>query len=313
MNRRGRRYECSLDRVTRRKAHSSSKQDGSEASLVVVYGADLGRRVPLTQAEFNIGRSSRSDLFVDQDAVSRKHAMITYAKGHYTLVDLRSSNGTRVNEERIKERVLQDGDRIEVGETILTFLSGSDVETRSQDQIYKLLTVDGLTGAHNKRYFGEALEREHGRALRYARSLSVVLFDIDGFETLAKDRGVAAANEVLRYVARAIHKRLRQQDILGRLGGASFGILFPEIDRAGVVVAAEKVRALVESTGVPHGEEMLSCTLSLGVATLTKREALPAELLSDARRALEKAKKAGGNRAEAPAVPMPTPIPRGGP
>src|SRR5208282_1519805 len=124
-----------------------------EASLVIVYGTELGRRLPLTHATFTIGRSTKCDLFIDQEAVSRSHAQIVHGGGRHTLIDLRSSNGTRVNDERITERPLDDGDRIQVGQTLLAFLSGENVETRIQEQIYRLMTVDGLTDVYNKRYF----------------------------------------------------------------------------------------------------------------------------------------------------------------
>jgi two-component system, cell cycle response regulator len=265
------------------------------ASLVVVYGVELGRRILLDQTNFSIGRSSRRDMFIDQEAVSRKHAEIVYTKGHYVLYDQRSRNGTRVNDVRVTECTLADGDKIQVGRTVLSFLSGPDVETRYRDQIYRLMTVDGLTGAYNKRYFGDALEREYARALRYERRLSLVLFDVDGFDQTLLEHGPIAADAVLRDVARAVLAKLRQQDILGRLDGGSFGILLPEIDLSGAITAAEKVRAIAEHAEVGYDLAPLSTTVSAGVATLSNAEETPQALLALAQAALQDAKKAGVN------------------
>jgi two-component system, cell cycle response regulator len=263
---------------------------------VVVYGTELGRRLPLTRSTFTIGRSSKCDLFIDQEAVSRSHAKIVYGAGRHTLIDLRSSNGTRVNDERISERTLDDGDRIQVGQTLLAFLSGENIETRFQEEIYRLMTVDGLTDVYNKRYFSETLDREHARALRYGRRLSLILFEVDGLDLIKQDQGAIAADAALQQIAGAVRVKLRQQDIFGRLGGGSFGIILPEVDIAGALRAAEKARLIVESTPTAHDGVALSCTLSLGMVTLSKSVGMPADLLAAAEGALEKARLGGGNR-----------------
>jgi two-component system, cell cycle response regulator len=274
-------------------AERKSRRHG--ASLVVVYGIELGRRILLDQASFTIGRSSRRDMFIDQEAVSRKHAEIAYTKGRYVIYDQRSRNGTRVNDHRVTEQTLEDGDKIQVGQTVMSFLFGPDVETRYRDQIYRLMTVDGLTGTYNKRYFGDALEREYARALRYERRLSLVLFDIDGFDQTLVEHGPLAADAVLRDIAAAVRAKLRQQDILGRLDGGSFGILLPEIDLAGAITAAEKVRSVAEHAEVGYELARLSTTVSAGVATLTSAEGSHQALLTLAQSALLDAKKSGVN------------------
>lgn len=271
-----------------------------DASLIVVYGIELGRRILLEQTTFTIGRSSRCDLFVDQESVSRKHAEIAYARGRYVLSDQGSSNGTHVNDERITERALNDGDKIQIGQTVFTFLDGDDVERRYQDQIYRVMTVDGLTGAYNGRYFSDALERECARALRYERPLSIVLFDVDGFVKTQAEHGPLAADAVLRGVATAVRPKLRKQDILGRLAAeGSFGVLLPEIDLDGALKAAEKVRAIAEGAAVLYDWVTLRCTLSLGVAALSKAEATHGALLALAEAALADASSLGGNRLRA--------------
>jgi two-component system cell cycle response regulator len=274
-------------------AERKNKQKG--ASLVVVYGVELGRRILLDQTSFSIGRSSRRDMFIDQQAVSRKHAEIVYTKGRYVIYDQRSRNGTRVNDQRVTEQTLEDGDKIQVGQTVMSFLFGPDVETRYRDQIYRLMTVDGLTGTYNKRYFGDALEREYARALRYERRLSLVLFDIDGFDQTLVEHGPLAADAMLRDIAAAVRAKLRQQDILGRLDGGSFGILLPEIDLAGAITAAEKVRSVAEQAEVGYELAPLSTTVSAGVATLTSAEGSHQALLMLAQSALLDAKKSGMN------------------
>lgn len=96
---------------------------GGEGCLVEIYGQELGRRIPLTGGVFEIGRSSKCDLTIDQDSVSRHHARIARSRdGHYTVADLGSTNGTYVNGIQIdRPRRLAPGDVVRVGETDLRF------------------------------------------------------------------------------------------------------------------------------------------------------------------------------------------------
>lgn len=68
-----------------------------------------------------IGRSSRSDIVLNDDRASRAHAMLTYESGIYTLSDLNSTNGTFVNGTRIKKTYLHDGDTFRIADSYFLF------------------------------------------------------------------------------------------------------------------------------------------------------------------------------------------------
>jgi pSer/pThr/pTyr-binding forkhead associated (FHA) protein len=68
-----------------------------------------------------IGRTADNQVVVPQKDVSRRHAEIAMTSNGYVLKDLKSPNGTFVNGTRITEHVLQDGDRITVGETVFIY------------------------------------------------------------------------------------------------------------------------------------------------------------------------------------------------
>ena len=78
------------------------------------------RRMPATGAPIHIGRSPECELVLKDSRVSRKHARLAARDGVLVLTDLGSTNGTRVNGHRVSEVVLGAGDRILVGETVLT-------------------------------------------------------------------------------------------------------------------------------------------------------------------------------------------------
>jgi pSer/pThr/pTyr-binding forkhead associated (FHA) protein len=74
------------------------------------------REIPITQPEFVIGRGADCDLRLRDDAVSRHHCILRLLGPEASVVDLGSSNGTFVNDHRIRSQAtLQSGDRLRVG------------------------------------------------------------------------------------------------------------------------------------------------------------------------------------------------------
>lgn len=267
-----------------------------DAVLVVIYGPDLGRRIALGFGNFDIGRSSKSDLPLDQESVSRNHARITRARDSWTLRDMGSTNGTYVNDLPIQERALKDGDQIKIGRSILKFMTGGNIEASYHEEIYRLMTVDGLTQLFNRRYFNEALEREIGRARRYSRPLSLLLFDLDHFKKKNDEFGHVAGDALLKQLAVSVKPKLRKEDIFARVGGEEFAIILPEVDLEGAKLAAEKVRKIVEETKFNFDDTDIPCTVSVGIAITTAEIDEPKKLYAAADQALYKAKEAGRNR-----------------
>src|SRR5690242_10790547 len=88
------------------------KEASSGACLVVILGAEIGKRITLHERDLVLGRSSGADVQLDIDNVSRSHASIVRSAHGWVLRDLDSTNGTFVNELPIRERLLRDGDQI---------------------------------------------------------------------------------------------------------------------------------------------------------------------------------------------------------
>jgi Protein of unknown function (DUF3662)/FHA domain len=80
-----------------------------------------GRRLPLGEAVFTIGRLPESDLAIDDALASRNHAEIRPEPDGYRIVDLGSLNGTTVNTVPVKEHLLSDGDLIGIGSVAIRF------------------------------------------------------------------------------------------------------------------------------------------------------------------------------------------------
>lgn len=266
--------------------------------LVVIYSSDaryFGKRHVLGDEPILLGRGSENTLVLENDSVSRKHARIEKRGMFWQVVDLESTNGTFVNDEPVTDYRLRRGDQVKVGDTILKFLSGSDVEAQYHETIYRMTIIDGLTGIHNKRYVTEALEREIPRARRHQRPLSLMMCDIDFFKKINDTYGHLAGDYVLKELATIVRTRLRPDDVFGRYGGEEFVVVLPETRLEGGVKIAEELRSLVEHHRFLFEEEQVSVSMSIGVAQL-KDGSDHLTFLKQADEKLYEAKRSGRNR-----------------
>jgi pSer/pThr/pTyr-binding forkhead associated (FHA) protein len=94
------------------------------ALLVVKRGPNVGCRFLLDQPVTSAGRHLRSDIFLDDVTVSRRHAEFRLEGGEVQVVDVGSLNGTYVNREPVNSAVLADGDEVQMGKFRLVFLTG---------------------------------------------------------------------------------------------------------------------------------------------------------------------------------------------
>jgi len=93
-----------------------------KAAQIIIQPSDGPARVhEITAEETLIGRSVHSDIKLTDTGISREHAAITWEGTHYVLEDLQSTNGTRVNDKRVRSAELKQDDRIQIGRTTLTF------------------------------------------------------------------------------------------------------------------------------------------------------------------------------------------------
>ena len=265
------------------------------ACLVTIYGEDLGKRIPLEKKTCSIGRSSKCDIQIDQESASRNHAEIIRRDGSFLLRDLESTNGTYVNDEPITEVTLRGGDQVKIGRTIFKFILGDETEAQYHEEIYRLMTIDGLTEVYNKRYFDDALDREASRAKRYRRDVSLIMFDIDHFKKINDTHGHLAGDAVLRQLGSLLRGRVRRDDVPARTGGEEFSVLLPEVPAEGGWRLAENLREAVEAASFRFEDTTITVTISVGVAQWGPDIENPVDLVRRADEKLYEAKNAGRN------------------
>jgi signal transduction histidine kinase len=102
------------------------------ATLFVMQGRDRGKRFDVRGESFTLGRDATNRVQLNDSEISRRHAEIRRTDDGILVADLASSNGTFVNTEKITERLLKNGDRVQIGRTLLLF---SDADDRSSASI----------------------------------------------------------------------------------------------------------------------------------------------------------------------------------
>jgi diguanylate cyclase (GGDEF)-like protein len=278
-----------------------SADGASPACLVVIHGHGLGQRVELDGRPCVIGRSPDVEFTIDHRSVSRRHCRVWRAETGYRIRDLESTNKTFVNELPVIETDLADGDHIGVGDSVLKFMEQGSIEARYHEELYQLATSDPLTGLYNRRQFQELVGKEILRATRHVRPLTLALVDIDHFKAINDRHGHVAGDGVIRQLARILKDNARAEQLIARIGGEEFAIVYAEQPLADAVAAAERLRALVEAQPFDIGDERLVVTVSIGLAQW--RAGGLSELMRAADTQLYRAKREGRNRVCTEALP----------
>jgi diguanylate cyclase (GGDEF)-like protein len=190
---------------------------------------------------------------------------------------------------------------ISIGEHLALALAN----LKAHDALRHQATRDPLTGAYNRRFMMEALERELLRARRAGRSVGLLMLDVDHFKQFNDAFGHQAGDEVLKVVVQQIRESVRAEDYVCRYGGEEFAVLLPEADTQAACERAEQLRRLVEAA--TRGREGGAVTVSVGVAASPGHGTSSAELISRADAALYAAKRAGRNRIQL-AIPLEAPM-----
>ena len=165
-------------------------------------------------------------------------------------------------------------------------------------QLRLLATTDGLTNLYNRRYFLELSSNEFQRAKRYRQSVSLMMIDVDYFKSVNDKFGHDTGDRVLKTLASLLKNKLRQVDIIGRIGGEEFAVLLPATDLSLAREAAERLRQNIQNTSFNFQKIKLQITVSIGLASINQEVSTLTALIKKADEALYSAKLKGRNRVE---------------
>ena len=154
---------------------------------------------------------------------------------------------------------------------------------------------DPLTGLFNRAYLHDALEREIHRLKRSNETSALLYLDLDRFKYINDTIGHTAGDRLLMELADTLNHRVRQSDLLARIGGDEFALLLHNIPRDRVFTLAEDYRRVLETFTFQHEGRIYSIHGSIGVARIDRDVASPDAVLSAADLACHIAKGKGRN------------------
>ena len=278
-------------------ATDPSIRDDQQSCLVRIYPAGVsGSLIPLNFRRITIGREQNCTLEINDDFMSRTHAILELTELGYRLTDNHSRNGTFVNDQRITSHLLRPGDQIRIGNHIFKFLSADHVEALYHEAVYEMMTVDALTGIYNRRYFEDAFRREVLRSQRHARSLALLMFDIDLFKSINDEHGHLVGDEILKALCTRIRTRIRGDEIVARVGGEEFAIVLAETTKDNARKIAQALCDLIAATPLLPHYPHLCVTISIGGTFTHGLEAISdQDMIARADQQMYLAKAAGRN------------------
>lgn len=161
----------------------------------------------------------------------------------------------------------------------------------------KIAMMDPLTQAYNRAKFEKVIEAEEERISRYKISYySIIIIDIDNFKLINDTYGHNVGDNILKDFVANVQKYLRKNDMLFRWGGEEFIIFLPQTECMKAIIAAEKVRNVIEKYRFGYGPKSITC--SLGVSGKRDMSDDITNIIKRADSALYTAKRGGKNRVE---------------
>ncbi len=258
--------------------------DGKEALEVLARNPDI----KLVITDFNMPQIGGLELTQKIRAnFSRDHLAIigVSAQGEHIMAARFIKNGA--NDFIIKQSFLPEEFYCRINQCI-----------ENLDNIRKIREAsirDFLTGLYNRRFFFDTGNKIFAASQRNGRVLACGMLDLDYFKKVNDTYGHDIGDLALRHVADILEDRMRDADIVARMGGEEFCILAVNMDHKAAAEVFEELRQAVEKSKIPIGNgQEISVTISIGLVT-ELGENLEA-MVNEADALLYNAKQAGRNR-----------------
>ena len=163
-------------------------------------------------------------------------------------------------------------------------------------QVESLAVTDALTGLFVRSHFLARAQEELARSARHGLSCALLMVDLDRFKDKNDQYGHLVGDVVLKDVARLLQRNLREIDLIARFGGEELILLLIETSAEQAMPITERLRQLVEVHPVRAYDELLTQTVSIGLAGFPDDARSLEALIERADQALYAAKHAGRNR-----------------
>jgi diguanylate cyclase (GGDEF)-like protein/PAS domain S-box-containing protein len=271
--------------------------------IAIVRSADdaiIGKDLKWTVTSWNHG-AERLFGYAEAEILGRSVSVLAPPGHDDDLLDIlrRVQSGEQIDEfETVGVR--RDGTQVDVSMTVSpirlpegTIIGASTIarditiRRRYQEQLVFLAEHDLLTGTRNRRRFERDLSEQIGRSRRYGEQAALLSIDIDGFKQINDVHGHNAGDKVLRQIGVVLKQRLREADIVARIGGDEFMVLLPYADASQAQVVSESLREVVCETRIELDDgTKLSLSVSVGTTLIDAQTASSDAVLVEADRAM---------------------------
>ena len=254
------------------------------------------KSVPNWMGEWLESKSSKTLAFVNRDNLNfdqwlASQGIDDYFSGLVIPLNLRNSNpGFILLLSRTMKISLEDSLK-----GVLTTIGAQMATAVESQRFFENSIRDPMTGLYNNRYFNSIVPHEIDRCKRLGYGIGVTIVDVDFFKKFNDTYGHQTGDEVLKHVANTLKVAARKSDIAVRYGGEEFVVLHVNIDREGILKAAERIRQAIQTSKLQFEGKDFQVTASLGSTLYVLNEDFK-ETFSRADDALYKSKQDGRNR-----------------
>ncbi len=269
-----------------------------KAVVLVLTGAELGKRFPLNGKPTVIGRNpAKANIVISDRTVSGIHSRIDFnpRNQQYTITDLQSRNGILVNFEKTDTSELNNGDKIFIGATVLKFTYEDDFEVKFHTKLNEIMNIDDLTGLPVKRIFDREFKLEFSRTKRNGKKLSLLMMDMDGLKRINDTHGHLMGSFSISESGNLIRKTIGRKGVATRYGGDEFIAFLRNTPLSKAETIGESIRMKIAEHKFTRNDVRIQPTISIGVAEIFAGLQSPEDLVKLADEALYRAKEAGRN------------------
>lgn len=259
---------------------------------------NLIMRIRLSQNKITIGRGDNCNIILHDEMASREHCQVWLdEKNNIHILDLNSTNGSRIDGKHIHQAVLQPHNRLKIGHHVIKVEYKDADEIRQEELLQEAATCDPLTGISNRKWFEERVNLLFQSLANKKQHIAIIMLDIDHFKQVNDTYGHQTGDTVIKSIANMLSKCKRQQDFLARYGGEEFILCLSDSTSSNTTFFCERVRKKIADISFLFDQKELNVTVSLGACVDTiRQDSTLNDMTALADKALYQSKKAGRNQ-----------------
>jgi len=146
------------------------------------------------------------------------------------------------------------------------------------EKVENIARTDFLTGLVSRRHMTQRIKAEVADLTVNHGTITLILADLDEFKKVNDKYGHDCGDLVLKDVSDLIQSIVRDEDVIARWGGEEFLLMLPGIDLEGGKIIAERIRQGIQAADFYYQEQVLSMTMTLGVAALDQNLGIDASI-----------------------------------